>query len=137
MSFGINPTSFTITRNGRALFAYSGAITGGAGDVTLIDIANTGLDDLLCKMYMAVDWPQVTASLGYSAAIDGVSIFNNVANVAATGGVGQAAVMGFAPFEFIIPEQSAFTVTSSHDGASGGAARSAYLVAYPLSVRGG
>jgi len=136
LTFGINPTSFAFTRNGRALFAYSGAITGGAGDVTLIEIANVGLDDLLCKMYMAVDWTQVASSLGYSAAIDGVTIFNNVADVAATGGVGQAAILGFAPYEFIIPEQSSFTVTSSHDGASGGAARSAYLVAYPLKVRG-
>jgi len=137
MSFGANPSSFTVTRNGRSLFSFSGAITGGAGDLTLIDIANTGLEDLLAKMYMAVDWPQVVASLGYSAAIDGVTIFNNVADVAATGGVGQAAIMGFAPREFIIPAQSAFTVTSSHDGSSGGAARSCYIVAYPLLVRGG
>lgn len=136
MTFGSNPSAFQLTRNGRALFCFSGGITGGAGDLTLIDIANVGLDDLLTKMYMAVDWPQVVASLGYSAAIDGVTIFNNVADVAATGGVGQAAIMGFAPREFIIPAQSSFTVTSSHDGSSGGAARSAYLVAYPLLVRG-
>lgn len=136
MTFGINPSSFTLSRNGRALYSYSGAITGGAGALTLIDIENTGLEDLLATMYMAVDWPQVVASLGYSATIDGVSIFNNIADVAATGGVGQAAIMGFAPFEFIIPAQSSFTVTSSHDGSSGGAARSAYLIAYPLLVRG-
>jgi len=136
VTFAANPSSFTQTRNGRTLFSFSGAITGGAGDLTLIDIANTGLDDLLAKIYFAVDWPQVVASLGYSGAIDGVTIFNNVADVAATGGVGQAAIMGFAPREFIIPAQSGLTVTSSHDGSSGGAARSAYIVAYPLLVRG-
>ncbi len=137
MSFGDSPTAFQYTRNGRGLYCFSGAMTGGASDLTLIDINNTGLDDLLVKMYMAVDWPQVVSSLGFSAAIEGVTIFNNVADVAATGGVGQAAIMGFPPREFIIPAQSAFTVTSSHDGSSGGAARSAYLVAFPLLVRGG
>jgi len=137
LTFGSNPSAFQLTRNGRALFSFSGAITGGAGDLTLIDIANTGLDDLLCKMYMSADWTQVVASLGFAAAIDAVTIFNNVADVSATGGVGQAAVMGFTPVEFIIPAQSAFTITSSHDGSSGGAARSCYIIAYPLLVRGG
>jgi len=105
---------------------------GGAGDITLIDIANSGLDDLLVKMYMAVDWPQVVASLGFSVAIDGVAVFNNVANV--TGGA--PGIMSITPYEFILPAQSAFSVSSGHDGASGGAARSAYLVAYPLLIMG-
>jgi hypothetical protein len=129
--FTLSPTAFTATRNGRAFYCYSGGQTGGAGDITLIDIANSSLDDLLAKIYFAVDWPQVVQTLGFSVAIDGVAVFNNVANVAAATSYG-----GFAPYELIIPAQSAFSVASGHDGASGGASRSAYVVAYPLLVMG-
>jgi len=118
--FTLNPTAFTAARNGRAFYCYSGLQTGGAGDITLINIANSNLDDLLAKIYFAVDWAQVAASLGFSVAIDGTAVFNNVA-----------------PYELIIPAQSAFSVASGHDGSSGGAARSAYVVAYPLLIRGG
>jgi len=130
--FTLTPSSFTAARNGRAFYSYSGAQVGGAGDITLIDINNTGLDDLLAKIYMAVDWPQVVASLGFSVAIDGVAVFNNVANV--TGGA--PGIMSITPYELIIPAQSSFSVASGHDGASGGAARSVYVIAYPLLVMG-
>lgn len=131
--FTLNPTAFTAARNGRAFYCYSGLQTGGAGDITLINIANSNLDDLLAKIYFAVDWAQVAASLGFSVAIDGTAVFNNVANVAG----GTPGLASMAPYELIIPAQSAFSVASGHDGSSGGAARSAYVVAYPLLIRGG
>ena len=81
---------------------------------------------------MAVDWPQVVASLGFSATIDGVTVYNNVANV--TGGA--PGISDMAPYELILPAQSSFSVASGHDAASGGASRSVYVVAYPLLVRG-
>ena len=126
---GLNPSSFQATRNGRGFWSYSGNVTGGAAAIDLIDIANVGLDDLLVTVTTFADWSAVAVSLGFAVEIDGEIISYNVADVAA----------GFDVIEpwssqIIIPAQSAFKVVSSHDGASGGAGRSATAVAFPLLV---
>jgi hypothetical protein len=136
MALNANPTSFTATRNGRGFYAYSAGQTGGAGDITLIDIANVGLDDLLATVTCSADWSQVAASLGFSINIDGVAVAYNVAEPDA-GGPGHNGVVAPMVFKIIIPGQAAFAVVSSHDGSSGGALRSAAVVAFPLLVPGG
>jgi len=120
------------TRNGRGFYAYSGGQTGGVGAVTLIDIANVGLDDLLATIYMTADWTAVSQSLGFSIDVDGLSVAYNAINVASA-----TTSPGPQQIQIIIPAQTAFAVVSSHDGASGGALRSAVVIAFPLLIPGG
>lgn len=131
MALTANPSAFVATRNGRGFYCYSGGQTGGAGAITLIDIANIGLDDLLATVYMTADWTAVVASLGFAVNIDGLAVAYNPISVAAgTTSPGPQEV------QIIIPGQSAFSVVSSHDGSSGGALRSAVVVAFPLLIPG-
>jgi len=131
MALAASPSAFVKTRNGRGFYAYSAGQVGGAGAITLIDIANVGLDDLLATVYCTADWSAVAQSLGFSINIDGLAIAYNVVNVAAS-----TTSPGPQQIQIIIPGQAAFAVVSSHDGASGGAMRMATVIAFPLLVPG-
>jgi len=131
MAFAVNPSSFTATRDGQALYAYSGRYNG--ADVTniAIDIANVGLADLIVTATITIDWVLVQADAGTTAAIDDVDIWNQQADI-------QAGANVVAPwiFKFICPAQSSLKIRTLMDaaGASAGAARSVMLLAYPLPV---
>tara|TARA_Y100000034_G_scaffold113266_1_gene148072 strand:- start:225 stop:638 length:414 start_codon:yes stop_codon:yes gene_type:complete len=129
MAITPNPSTFTATRNGRAFYSYSGLLTGGAGAIDLIDIENVGLDDLLATVITYADWSAVAVSLGFATELDGTVMAYNVADV--SGGID---LVGPWLSKIIIPAQSGFKVVSSHDGASGGASRSATVIAFPLLV---
>ena len=131
MALAANPSAFVATRNGRGFYAYSAGLAGGAADITLIDIANVGLDDLLATVTFTADWSAVAQSLGFSVNIDGLAVAFNEVNVAAA-----TTSPGPQTMQVIIPGQAAFSVVSSHDGASGGALRSATVVAFPLLIPG-
>ena len=131
MALAASPSAFVKTRNGRGFYAYSAGLAGGAGAITLIDIANIGLDDLLATVTTTADWSAVAQFLGFSIDIDGLAVAYNVVNVA-----GATTSPGPQSIQIIIPGQSAFSVVSSHDGASGGALRSATVIAFPLLIPG-
>lgn len=127
--FSLNPSSFTLSRNGRALFAYTGIKTIGGTSDTILEIANTGLDDLLVKATAAADWEQVTDYLGFDISIDDEQIFLHVNSVATP---------PKAPppwtWEFICPAQSKLKSVTTNGAGSAGASRSLLLIAYPLLV---
>jgi|TARA_Y100000310_G_C20317393_1_gene639085 hypothetical protein len=124
--------SFIRSQNGDTLYAYS--TTKGAGGVneTIIDIENTGLDDLLVKIQYVVDWVSVTTSAGVSVSVDDYDIFFMNA---APGGAG--VTVSPQPWEFtglVVPAQSHLKVVAHCHAGDTGAFRSAQLVAYPLRV---
>jgi len=124
--------TFIRTQNGDTLYAYSTPKGAGGVSETIVDIENTGLDDLLVKMQYCVDWSQVTTSAGVSVALDGYDLFNQSA-LSRVGGAGTG-MLGPMHFEFIVPAQSQLTLTAHCHAGDTGAFRSAQLVAYPLPV---
>ena len=124
--------TFLRSQNGDTLYAYTTPKGAGATSEEILDIANTGLDDLLVKMQYCVDWSQVTTSAGVSVALDGFDLWNQSA-LSRVGGAGTG-MLGAMHFEFIVPAQSHLEITAHCHAGDTGAFRSAQLVAYPLKV---
>jgi len=129
--FNVNPSSFTSSRNGAVLYAYSGKYSGADVTNTAIDIANTGLDDLLCTAIITIDWVLTQTDAGTTAAIDSIDIWNAQCDIQA----GANAVAPFT-FTFLVPAQSHLEIKTLMDaaGAGAGAARSVMVYAYPLTI---
>jgi len=131
--FSVNPTAFRATRDGQVFYSFSGKYSGGDVSNNAINIANSGLDDLLVKATVAFDWLLIAADAGASISIDGSDIIVHRANVTGLPSVGFAAPF---VFDFIVPAQSALVIKTLVDAASAaaGAGRYVFCTAQPFPV---
>jgi len=131
--FSVNPTAFSATRDGQIFYSFSGKYSGGDVSNNAIDIANTGLDDLLVKATVTFDWILIAADAGASISIDGTDILVHRAFMTGLPAIGFAAPF---VFDFICPAQSALVIKTLVDAASAsaGAGRYVWCTANPFPV---
>jgi hypothetical protein len=129
----IGKTVWNKTAGGRCNYLYSGKFGSGAEaaiSVTLVDMENSGEDDLYVKLFYTVDYSVMPSSnyAGFSLKINDEEAFFTKSDMLSDG-KGNSPIE---PYEFILPRNSKLVVLGISETIL--ADRAVSLIAHPLKV---
>jgi hypothetical protein len=128
----LGKTAWNTTSGGRCKYLYSGKFGSGAEaavSVTLVDMDDSGLDDLYVKLFYTFDADNIPTSnyIGYSVNINDEEVF--FTKTEANANVNIPTTM---QYEFILPRSSKLVILGICEAIM--VDRAAALIAHPLKV---